>query len=416
MRKLIFSAFMVASSISLYAQNLEDVQEKISKGKYGEAQEKIDKILSDSKGQKNANAWYNKAIIYYNLSLDSSRTDKDYRGEAYTALKKYYEMDPKNVMGALEQNARIFQLYDGFYNAGIKNFNNKSFEVSYKNFREALSVEDFILAKGFTYPGVNLPALDTNLILNTAAAASKANMQDSAMIYYKRLADAKLKGDAYIEVYQLLIDHYSKKNDEASKQKYLALGKELYPTSDYWYEMELTPIREDKPKLFAKYAELASANPTSYYLNYNYAVELFNYLYAAGGKSPADAAAYEPKVEGAIEGAIKASNTPDAQLLMVRYLSEKIYRMEDSTRTLKGTTPDVAKKKQAIVARTNALWDKMLPYAEAAFNGYASKTELKGYEKGNLKFVSNVLIDYYTMKKQADKAKMYQDKAKQLGV
>ena len=76
MRKLIFSALLVAaSSVSLYAQNLEDVQEKISKGKYGEAQEKIDKILSESKGQKNANAWYNKAIIYYNLSLDSTRTD-----------------------------------------------------------------------------------------------------------------------------------------------------------------------------------------------------------------------------------------------------------------------------------------------------------------------------------------------------
>jgi len=320
-------------------------------------------------------------------------------------------------MGALEQNARIFQLYDGFYNAGIRDFNNKSFESSYKNFRQALSVEDYISAKGFTYPGVNLPKLDTSLILNTAAAASIANMQDSAMSYYKRLADAKIGGDQYIEIYQLLVDYYGKKNDEANRQKYLAIGKDLYPTSDYWFEMDLAPVREDKPKLFAKYAELASANPTSYYLNYNYAVELFNYLYAGGSdKKPADAATYVPKVEGAIEGAIKAQNTPDAQLLMVRYLSEQVYRLEDSTRTLKGAAADVAKKKQALVARTNAMWDKMLPYAEAAFNGYAAKSELKGYEKGNLKFVSNVLIDYYTMKKQADKAKQYQDKAKQLGV
>lgn len=416
MRKLIFSAFMVAASISLYAQNLEDVQEKISKGKYGEAQEKIDKILSESKGQKNANAWYNKAIIYYNLSLDSTRTDKDYRGEAYAALKKYYEMDTKNVMGALEQNARLFQLYDGFYNAGIRAFNNKDFQTSYANFREALSVEDYINAKGFTYPGVNLPKFDTSLVTNAAAAASKANMQDTAMAYYKRIADARINDEKYIEVYQLLVDYYGKKGDEANKQKYLALGKELYPTSDYWFEMELTPLREDKPKLFAKYAQLAAANPSSYYLNYNYAVELFNYLYAAGGNSPADAATYAPLVEGAIEGAIKANTTPDAQLLMVRYLSEQIYRLEDSTRALKGTSPDVVKKKQAMVSRTNALWDKMAPYAEAAFNGYAGKSELKGYEKGNLKFVSNVLIDYYNMKKQADKAKSVQDKAKQLGV
>ena len=52
MRKLIFFAFMVASSFTLYAQSLEDVQEKVNKGKYDEAKEKIDKLLLESKGQK----------------------------------------------------------------------------------------------------------------------------------------------------------------------------------------------------------------------------------------------------------------------------------------------------------------------------------------------------------------------------
>lgn len=400
----------------MYAQNLEDVQERISKGKYAEAKERIDKILSESKGQKNANAWYNKGIIYYNLSIDSTRTDRDQlRNESYAAYQKYYELDPKNLMGTVEQNARMFQLYDAYYNAGIRAFNEKSFESSFKNFSKTLDIEKYILSKGFTYTGINLPALDTSLILNAAAAASKANMPDSAMKYYEILANARIGGETYMEVYQLLVDHYGKKNDVANRDKYLALGKELYPKSDYWYEAELGPVREDKPKLFAKYEELATKNPSSYYLTYNYAVEMFNHLYAAG-KKPADAATYEPKVEGAIANAIKASATPDANLLMVRYLSEKIYGLEDSARNIKGAKPEDVKRKQGMVARTTAMWDKMAPYAEAAFEGYATKSELKGYEKGNLKFVSNVLVDYYTMKKQADKAKTYQDKAKQLGV
>jgi hypothetical protein len=416
MRKLIFSAVMVASGFTMYAQNLEDVQEKISKGKYGEAQEKIDKLLADAKGQKNANAWYTKGIVYYNLSLDSTRTDKDYRGEAYSAFKKYYEMDAKNVMGTLEQNARLFQLYDGYYNAGIRAFNDKKFDVSFNNFRYALDVEDFINSKKFTYNNVALPALDTSLILNVAAAASKANLQDSSMAYYRRLADTKIGGDAYIEVYQLLIDYYGKKNDLANRDKYLALGKELYPTNDYWYEVELGPLREDRPKLLAKYEELVGKNPSSYYLTYNYAVELFNYLYASD-KKPADAVSFEPKVKGAIETAIKSNSTSsDANLLMVRYLSEKIYAMEDSARAIKGVKPEDVKKKQSIVARTNTAWDELAPYAEAAFTGYTSKPELKGYEKGNLKFVSNVLIDYYNMKKQPEKAKAYTDKVKQYGI
>ena len=66
----------------------------------------------------------------------------------------------------------------------------------------------------------------------------------------------------------------------------------------------------DKPKLIAKYEELLATNPNSYYLAYNYAVELYNYLYATD-KKPADAATFEPKLEAAIAGAIKVKNGPE---------------------------------------------------------------------------------------------------------
>jgi hypothetical protein len=240
-------------------------------------------------------------------------------------------------------------------------------------------------------------------------------MTDSAMNYYKILADAKLNAPDYIEVYQLLVDYYGKKNDVANKSKYLALGKELYPTSDYWYDVDLSPLTADKPKLIAKYEELMPNNPSSYYLAYNYAVELFNYLYANDNK-PADAATYQSKVEPAIANAIKVKSGPEANLLMVRYLSEQIYKLEDQSRAIKSTKPEDVKKRQALITQTNTLWDKLAPYAQEAFNGYTAKTDLKGFEKGNLKFVSNVLIDYYTMKKDAAKVKTYQDKMKELGI
>jgi hypothetical protein len=415
MRKLILSAILVASSATMFAQNLDDVKEKIDKKKFDEAKEKIDKILTEPKGQKNANAWYYKGIVYTNLGLDSTKTDMDYRGEAFNAFKKYYELDPKNVMGTLDQNVRMFQLYEGYYTQAVKEYNANNFAGSFNNFKNVLALEEYITQKGFTYPGINIPALDTALILNIAATASKAKMEDSAMAYYQRLADKKIKGENYIEIYQLLVDYYGRKNDEANKAKYLAIGRELYPESDYWLEVELSPLREDKPKLFAKYQELTKANPQNYYLNYNYAVELFNYLYA-GDKKPADAATFEPMVEEAIANAIKANSTPDANLLMVRYLSEQIYRTEDQNRTIKGATPDAVKKRKDNAALINKTWDKLVPYAEASFNGYVGKKELKAYEKGNMKFVSNVLIDYYNMKKQFDKAKTYEDKMKEFGI
>lgn len=414
MRKLIFSAFMVASSISLYAQKLEDVQKNISEAKYADAQAKIDKILSEEKGQKNANAWYTKAIVYYNLSLDSTRTDKDYRGESYNALRKYYEMDPKNVMGTADQNARIFQLYDGFYNAGIRDFNAQKFASSFQNFRNALSVEDYIAEKKFTYPGVNLPALDTPLILNTAAAASKATLEDSAMAYYKRLADAKIKEDKYIEIYQLLVNYYDKKGDQANKQKYLTLGQELYP-GDAWYEIELAGIRSDKPKLFDKYAQLTAANPNSYYLNYNYAVELYNYIYATD-KKPADAVALGPKLESAIKNSIKVDTSANSNLLMIRLLTGKQNDIYDSLSTVTGTKPEDTKKRATMRSRIGKLSEEMVPYAQSAIDKYAEKDSLTPTDKAQVKLASNVLIDYYTEKKQLDKVKEYNDKLKKMGV
>lgn len=415
MRKLIFSALLVTGFVTGYAQKLDEVKEKINKGKYDEAWDKLEKVLADPKNQQNANAWYYKGIIFNNMAADSTKTDKNYRQEALDAFKRYHDLDPKNVMGTLEQNARVFQIYEGYYNDAIKAYNANNFESSFNNFRNALATEEFIRGKNLVYPGISFPALDTGLILNIAAAATKAKLEDSAMAYYSRLADAKVKGENYIEIYQVLIDYYDRKKDDANKAKYIAIGRELYPDSDYWYDAELSGIREDKPKLFTKYQELTKANPDNYFLTYNYAVEMFNYLYA-GDKKPDDAATYEAQVEDVINSSIKAKNTPDANLLMVRYLSEKIYKLEDQGRTIKGTTPDAVKKRQANTAEVQKVWDKLVPYAEAAFNGYAEKQELKGYEKGNLKFISNVLIDYYNMKKQMDKVKMYEEKTKALGV
>ena len=57
-----------------------------------------------------------------------------------------------------------------------------------------------------------------------------------------------------------------------------------------------------------------------------------------------------------------------------------------------------------------------MPYAQTAFTAFASKPELKAVDKGNLKYISNILIDYYNMKKQFDKSKEVETKVKSLGL
>lgn len=417
MRKFILSALLLATGAGAFAQKLSDVEKKIGEGKYEDAREAVNKLLADPKNQTNANAWYRKGQVYIQLALDSTKKDQAVanRAEAMQAFKRYYEMDAKNMMGTLEQNVRPFQVYESAYNAALADFNSQNFASSFQNFKQALDAEDFIKSKSLTYGGINFPALDTNLHLNIAATAMKAKMEDSAMIYYGKLADAKLNAENYIEIYQTLVDFYDRKGDAANRDKYLALGKELYPKSDYWYEAQLGPVRDDKPKLFAKYKELTTANPSSYYLNYNYAVELFNYGFASDNK-PADAATYEPQIEPAIKAAIAAQPSADANYLMVRYLTEKIYRTEDAMRAIKGTTPADATKRKGYAAQIKQMWAQMAPFAETAFSAYEGKKDMKAYEKGNFKNVSNVLIDYYSMQKDEAKVKQYQDRLKAAGM
>src|SRR5436853_59217 len=125
MRRFLLLALLATSLTRVFAQKLDDVQDKISKGKYNEAKEKIDKILEDPKNQNNANAWYYKGKIYAELARrDSTGTlTYDAPGQAFEAFKKYQELEPKNTLMTLEQNVGLFQLYDQYYNRGVKLYN-----------------------------------------------------------------------------------------------------------------------------------------------------------------------------------------------------------------------------------------------------------------------------------------------------
>src|ERR687885_35187 len=107
MRKLLFAAVAFAAPIvSTHAQDLKDVQEKISKGKYDEAKEKLDKLMADPKNANNATAYYYKGVIeLHNVQTDTTgKLTYDAGQEAFNAYKKALEIDPKNVQMTLDQN------------------------------------------------------------------------------------------------------------------------------------------------------------------------------------------------------------------------------------------------------------------------------------------------------------------------
>jgi hypothetical protein len=104
----------------MYAQKLSEVKEKIAKGKYDEAKEKLDKILQDPKSATNAEAQYYKGKVYlYYAALDSfDKLSYNPVNQSFAGFTKTLEIDPKYVLMEIDQNIGLFQLFDVQYNKG----------------------------------------------------------------------------------------------------------------------------------------------------------------------------------------------------------------------------------------------------------------------------------------------------------
>lgn len=415
MQKILFTALLAVMSLGLYAQKIDDVKKLISESKWEEAKVKIDAFMANEKNASKAEGWYYKGVVYNELAKDSTKSGTlgslDGRMEAFNAFKKYIEMDPKTVLMTLEQNVRLFDIYNGYFDLGAKAFNEKKYSDAYTNFKNASIVEDYVASKGYEYNNFKFPTLDTALIQNIALSALLAKNEADAAVYYAKLADARVKGEGFLEIYQFLVDHYHTKNDFANRDKYLAVGKELYPNSPFWCEVELKGLEDDKVKLFAKYDELTRGNCKTHGLLYNYAAELFNYTYTQD-KKPADYKEKQAKLDEVLNAAISLESTPEANLLMARHVYNEVYDAQDAQAEIKGTKPEDVKKRSELKTAMNTKLDKMLPYAMAAAKFYEGRTGLKVHDKGNAKIATDLIIRYYDQKNDKVKVKEYQDRMK----
>jgi hypothetical protein len=108
----------------------------------------------------------------------------------------------------------------------------------------------------------NNSVIDTATVLYTAYAAQNAKELDSAAKYYSMLADVKVSGPDYEDIYKYLVQYYSEKKDDANFKKYLAEAKELYPNDNsLWTQYEMGNLTEnaDLPKLLAQYQQDVAA-------------------------------------------------------------------------------------------------------------------------------------------------------------
>lgn len=417
MKKLKLLVLLCLLLSSTYAQKMDDINELIGKNQYAEARESIDRYLFNPKKLNDAEGWYRKGTIYNSLSKEND-TPLDsmfsLKSVSYDAFRKYQTVDSKDLFMMLENFTSYIDLYYGFYDVGVKQFNAKHFSEAMDAFKKAIEVKDYILSKKYEYNQVKLYKLDTALVMNLAASAIQAKKENEAVLYYKQITDASIYGADYKDIYEYLLDYYMRKEDENSMNAILNKVKQHYPENlESWLDLELKAAsrKGDKSVLFAKYDQLIAENPTGFILPYNYSAEMYNSLYGKDATNSGDIA-MSNKLTETIKKAI--NNEPNEEKTATTLMTNHLYNMSadliNTSNTIKGTKPEDIKKKSDLKLLANKTMDDCIVYCDQMVKYYEAIPAKTAIQKANYKIVLGYLSDMYNLKKNPVKAAEYDKK------
>ncbi len=256
MKKTFLSILIAVSGILVYAQNYNAVTINYLGGKFEDAKKEVDKLMTDSKAQENAESDLWKLKVYSELYADSVLHKKypDAGKEAFDALNKYIAKEP--TLAKLKEDGlrSISLLYGQSFNYGRDLFKKEDWANSFNQFQMCQQLSEFIGKNGLNTNGKY--TIDTTVVLYAAYAAQNSGKLPEAASRYKSLANWKVRDKEYEDIYKFVIDYDMRQKDEASFKKYLALAKELYPNDmSLWnqFEMNYMSSTSSLTDIIAKY-------------------------------------------------------------------------------------------------------------------------------------------------------------------
>lgn len=407
MKKILIFLVFAALTETTIAQAVKEIDKFVILGRWADADAAVNAYMANPKTADKPVGWYYRGMVDLYQSNDSSLSPSQSlakKNSSFNAYKKYQMLDPK-AESLLEEKYRPYlMLYAGFYDLGAAAFNKKDFGTSYQSFTKALEAEEYIVSKGYAYDEIKFAAFDTALIMNAAMAASQGKDTVNAILLYSRFLDKGIVGEDSKQVYEIVIDHYVRRGDATNANKYIKIAQERYPTDkDIWNEYAVKLIGKDnKEALFAQYDKLLAEDPNNFNISYNYAVELYNSLYATGETRPVDQAATKKKLSQLLTTAMASDKGIDATMLMTNHLFNITaeYSVEESTE--KVAAKKVERKKKTVDA-ANAV----IPYAEKVITYINAIAEPTVRQKADKKNVLGYLMDIYSIKGDQKKADEY---------
>lgn len=420
MKKIPLLLTMLSFALLGKAQSYDNIKQAILLGQYDNAKKDLDKGMTNAKFTSKPEAYVLKATVYAALAEDpkNAATADQFRDEAYTAFTKYKEMQPDlKLLSDLPYKNAPSYLHTSYFNSGYKDYQEKKWSAGLPKFEKAVEMSDFMIAqKMWTAP------MDTNSLILAGIMAESDSKSDIAAKYYSRMADAKLKGNGFEDVYKFLVRYYFAKKDMANFDKYKALGQEVYPESEF-FKYDKTDfavgLEENFDSKVTALERVIAGDPQNYKSTLLLGQIIYDTLFSdkEGAVKPANAAELETKMLAAFA---KASTISPDEILPNLYLGE-YYINKNTTlneqkealtadikkRTKPGAQPskeDAAKKAAIDKEIADAYESARVPYEKAA-ELFAKKGSLTSQEKQQYKNVAGYLGDIYTFKKDQAKGK-----------
>ncbi len=414
MKKIYLSGCLVLFAAFSFAQKYDDIKGAIALGQTAKAKELLDKN-GNEKFYSKPEGYMVKSAIFSSLSLDSSKAAQAdaNRETAFEAFQKTREMDPglKAMEDPILKNGP-FNLYASYFNAGVADINAKSYEPAYEKFKKVVNLSDVLIEKKI----LQFPT-DTNALFYAGILAETTKHPEEALKYNTRLADLKVVGPNYESVYQSLVRYYAMKNDDANFEKYRALGKSLYPKSEFFTYNKLDFAIGASGSFDEKIANLEkiiASNPNDYTSQLALGEAVFDTLnsHKEGAVRPSNYDALEVKMLAALNKAssIKPDEMQPILLLGEHYMNKAEYigdkmrpvETEVIKKGAKATPAD--KQKLAEIKKTyDAAYDLSRDNFEKAADMFGKKGTLDANQKRQYRIIVGNLAQYYSYKREGAK-------------
>lgn len=415
MKQILFAAIAFVFALNVSGQDIKKVRNYYDKKDWPKAKEAVELMLANEKEQKNWEVWYYKGLVYSQFGKDAALKGsiQDVWIQAYEAFQKAMELDPKQTETYMTlRSYPVFDSYLELQREGNDFYNKQDYVNALEKYKAADKVGRFIFKNKWA-----LSEVDTVLYYYAGAAAMQAEKMDEAISFFQKICDAEIGGEGYDVCYRYVTYHYDSKKDFEKAQKYANIGRRLYPNDTYYDKLDLDRERKNGvgPELFKKYEAVLSKDPKDYDMRFDYAAEMFNWLFM-DQKAPADQkGTYFEKIISELKTCIQTdSKKADAFLLLGKVYFNDAANMQDELKTIKGTTPADTQKKNDLKAKMETRMKESIPNLESAlavFEGMNQAELMKDRrQKNEYKNTLYLLTEAYRFIGNTEKEKAYQKK------